>query len=159
MQCPLHKPPHSADCWHPVVSWCKQNPSVDRLMTRENIAKFGDRWYDKLHWITLDWLRRVNAKPGGVGVCAGVCGPGFRNRTLGYGDRGPNHALGYGTWVKIKPLATGNTTNLTTYEANLMKLVKFGPNFVICLNKMVQLGQNGQNLLKIYPRLWSPSPN
>ena len=38
-----------------------------RLMTRENIAKFGDRWYDKLHWITLDWLRRVNAKPGGVG--------------------------------------------------------------------------------------------
>ena len=41
-----------------------------------------------------------------------------------------------------------------------MKLVKFGPNVVICFEeKMVELGQNGQNLLKIYPWLLSLSQN
>ena len=78
-------------------------------------------------------------------ILMGVCSLEFCNHILGYGERRLNHTLGYGKWVKIKPLTIGNVTKLTTFEA--------------ILHEMVELGQNGQNLLKIYTWLWSLSQN
>ena len=52
-----------------------------------------------------------------------------------------NHTLGFGKWVKIKPMTIGNITKITTFEAILHEIGQIWPNFVICFEKMVELGK------------------
>ena len=55
-------------------------------------------------------------------ILTGVCGPGFRNHTLGYGDQGTKSYPWLRKWVKMKPLIVGNITKLTNFEAILHEI-------------------------------------
>ena len=62
--------------------------------------------------------------------------------------------------AKIVPLTIENVTKLTTSQAILHEIVQIGPKSCHLLRKkMVEFGQNGQNLLKIFPWLRSLSQN
>ena len=61
-----------------------------------------------------------------------------------------NCTLGYGKWLKIIPLAIGNVTKITTLCMKFCHLLR---------KKIVELGQNGQIFVKIYPWLRSLSQN
>ena len=89
----------------------------------------------------------------------GVYGQGFATLPLPMGTEGQNYTLGYGKWVKIKPLTIGKIAKLTTLEAILHEIGQIWPKFVTCFEKNVESSQNGQNLLKIYPWLRSLSQN
>ena len=91
-------------------------------------------------------------------ILTGVCGPGFRNHTLGYGDQGPNHTLGYGKWVKIKPLTIGHITKLTTFEAILHKISQIWPNFCHLLGKNARIRSKWSKFAENIPLATEPQP-
>ena len=99
------------------------------------------------------------ADPGGrvlQKISTRLCGPGFHNRTLGYGDRGPKSYPWLRKMGQNQTLTVGNVTNLTTFEALLHEIGQIWPKSCHLLRKkMVEFGQNGQNLLKIYLWLWT----
>ena len=95
-----------------------------------------------------------------IKILTGVCSPGFfATIPLATETEGQNHTLGYEKWVKIKPLTIGNITKLTTFEAILHEIGQIWPKFCHLIEKMLELGQNGQNLLTMYPWLRSLSQN
>ena len=51
----------------------------------------------------------------------------FATLPLAMETEGQNHTFGYGKWVKIKPLTTGNVTKLTTCEAILHEIGQIWP--------------------------------
>ena len=82
------------------------------------------------------------------------------NHTLGYGDRGPKSYPWLRKMGQNQTLDNGKYHQINHFFKRFcMNLVKLGQNLVICFEKMMELGQNVQNLLKIYPWLWNLSQN
>ena len=86
------------------------------------------------------------------------CGPGFCNHTLGYGDRGPKsypwlRKMGQNKTLDSRKCHQINHfwSNFARNWSNLAQILSFA------YEKMVELGNNGQNLLKTYPWLQSLS--
>ena len=59
----------------------------------------------------------------------------FATTPLAMGTDGQNRTLGYGKWVKIKPLTIGNITKSTTFEAVLHEIGQIWPKLCHLLKK------------------------
>ena len=63
----------------------------------------------------------------------------FATVPLATETEGQNHTLGYGKWVKIKPLTIGNLTKLTTFEAILSEIGQIWAKFCHLLRKNARI--------------------
>ena len=95
-----------------------------------------------IHWHFISFISSLKH-------LMGVCHPGFHNHTLGYGDWGPKsypwlQKMGQNQTLDIRKYHLINHfwSNFAWNWSNLAKILSFS------LKKMLELGQNGQNLLK-----------
>ena len=91
-------------------------------------------------------------------ILTGVCSPGFATIPLAMETEGQNHTLGYGKWVKIKPMTTGNITKLTTFEAILHDIGQMWPKFCHLLRKNAGIRSKWLKFPENIPLATEPRP-